>query len=118
MEQFQKMDVAFGVESHIRSYVIHAESGITLIYDLAKIVGGYLFGRNVEGEDVEGQFLERSIFPFRLPVWGQRGNLFGNEETSVLGQSLEDDILEGETIRSSPGAQISLRRSVCRHCGR
>lgn len=108
MEQLEKMDVAFGIESHIGSYVIRAEGGITLVYDLSEILGRDLVGGNVEGEDVEGQLLERGVFPLCLPVCGQRGNLFGDEETSVLSQSLEDDVLKGEAIRASSSAQISL----------
>lgn len=98
MEQFQKMYVACGIESHVGSYVINAESGITLVYDLSEMLRGNLVRGDVEGEDVEGQFLKRGVFPLCLPVCGQRGNLFGDEETSVLGQSFEDDILKRETI--------------------
>lgn len=55
--------------------------------------------RDVEGEDLKGQLLKGTVFPFGPPIFGQGGDLFWDEQAAVLGEPLENDIFEGQLDR-------------------
>jgi hypothetical protein len=42
--------------------------------------------------------LEGEVPPFGLPVGWEGGNFFGNEEATVGGETLQNDIFEGKLV--------------------
>jgi hypothetical protein len=48
---------------------------------------------------LEGEFLEREFAPFGLPVLWKGWDCFGDKETAISGETLEDSSLEGELER-------------------
>jgi hypothetical protein len=42
--------------------------------------------------------LEAVVFPLRLPVLRQRGDLFWDEQAAIGCETFQDDILEGELV--------------------
>lgn len=98
VEQFQQVEVLFLVEGCDGNNVVGTECSIALSDDLFQIGFGDLVARDVEGEDLEGKILEGEVPPFGLPVGWEGGNFFGNEEATVGGETLQDDILEGKLV--------------------
>lgn len=113
VEQFKQVDVALLVEGHGRGAVLGAEGGVALADELLEVGGRDLGGRDVEREDGEGQLLERVVLPGRGPVGGQGGDLLGDEQAAIVGEALQDDILEGQL-----GVRVSANVYVCLGAGR
>lgn len=85
MEQLQQMQVLLLVQRHQRTDILRAEGAIALLNDLPQILLRDLFARDVQTEDLKGQVLEGVVAPFRLPVGGEGGDFFGDEEAAVGG---------------------------------
>ena len=98
VEQLQQVEVLFLVEGCDGNNVVGTECSIALSDDLLQIGFGDLVARDVEGEDLEGKILEGEVPPFGLPVGWEGGNFFRNEEATVGGETLQDDILEGKLV--------------------
>lgn len=98
VEQLQQVEVLFLVEGCDGNNVVGTECSIALSDDLLQIGFGDLIARDVEGEDLEGEILEGEVPPFGLPVGWEGGNFFGNEEATVSGETLQDDIFEGKLV--------------------
>lgn len=98
VEQLQQVEVLFLIEGCDGNNVVGAECSIALSNDLLQIGFGDLIARDVEGEDLEGEILEGEVPPFGLPVGGKGRNFFGDEETTIGGETLQDDIFEGKLV--------------------
>ena len=98
VEQLQQVEVLFLVEGCDGNNVVGTECSIALSDDLLQIGFGDLVARDVEGEDLEGKILEGEVPPFGLPVGWEGGNFFGNEEATIGGETLQDDIFEGKLV--------------------
>jgi hypothetical protein len=96
VEELQKVEVLLLVESGDRDDVVGAECGITLSDDLLEVGFGDLVARDVEGEDLKGEVLEGKVAPCGLPVGWQGGDVLGDEQAAVFGETFQDDILEGK----------------------
>jgi hypothetical protein len=84
------------VERHRRRNIFGAEGGVASSDNVLEVCGGYLSGRDVEGEDFVCEVFEGEVLPRRGPVAGKCGNLFGDKQPAVRGKALEDNFLEGE----------------------
>jgi hypothetical protein len=104
VEELQQVDFALLVERDGGGDVRGAKGGIALCDDLAEILRRDLIGRDVQRKDVVRELLERAVAPAGLPVLRKRGDLLGDEETAVRGETLEYDLLEGEPVRATAGA--------------
>lgn len=98
VEQLQQVEVLFLVEGCNGNNVVGTECSIALSDDLLQIGFGDLIARDVEGEDLEGEILEGEVLPFGLPVGWEGGDFFGNEEATVGGETLQNDIFEGKLV--------------------
>lgn len=85
-----------------------AEGGVTPVDDAPEVVGGDLGAGDVEGEDFEGQVGEGEVLP-GLPVVGG-GDVLGDVETAVGGETLEDSLLKGELRVKASSAGSAKRR--------
>jgi hypothetical protein len=74
--------------------VFRAEGRIAAADDVLEVVGRDFGGRDVERQDVEGEVDEGQVLP-GLPL-RRRGDLLGDVQAAVGGETLEDDVLEGE----------------------
>lgn len=72
--------------------IVMAEGRIAPVDDVLEVVGGYLGGRNVQRQDVEGELGEGQVLP-ALPV-RSGGDLLGDVQAAIGGEALEDDILK------------------------
>lgn len=96
VEQLQQMQLLLRVECLQRRDIGGAEGGITPLDDVLQVCRGNLSGRYVEREDLEGQLLERLVLPLGQEVGWQLGDLLGNEEAAVAGESFEHHFLKRE----------------------
>jgi hypothetical protein len=96
VEELQQMYVLLLVERHRRRDIFGAEGGIASSDNVLEVCSGYFGGRDVEGEDFVCEVLEGQVLPRGGPVAGKYGDLFGDEQPAVRGETLEDDVLEGE----------------------
>ena len=100
VEELEKMDVTLELDE--RCYVGGAESSIAATDDVFEVVGRDFGGGDVKREDVVSQVGEGKVLPL-LPPFGSR-NRFGNVETAVGSEALENNLLEGEAAIFSSGA--------------
>lgn len=77
--------------------ILVTESRITLVDNVLEVLRGYLGGRDVQGEDVEGELGKGQVLP-ALPIGGG-GDLLGDVEAAVGGEALEHDLLEGQLLQ-------------------
>ena len=98
VEEFEEVKVALGVKFNDGGAFGVAEGSIGALDDILQIFTGDLGLGDVEGHDTEGQFLEAEIAPFRLPAGGEGRDLLGDEETTIGGEALQDDLLEGKLL--------------------
>lgn len=73
-----------------------AEGAVTLLDDGLEVFGGDFVARDVQRQDLEGEFFEGEVGPGGFPVGGEGWDRFGDEETAVRSEAFEDDFLEGE----------------------
>ena len=103
--------------------------------DVFEVGRGDLAVGDVQAEDLKGKLLERKVAPFGLPVRGQGGHLFGDEQATVCSETLEDDVFERQlqqlllswepcrkgmwvysyVVRASSGTQVALRCGMRSH---
>lgn len=88
VEEFQQVEVLLLVEGGDGNDVVCAESAIALLDDLLEVGFGDFLAGNIEGEDLKGEVLERQIPPSCLPVGWEGGDLFGDEQAAVVGETL------------------------------
>jgi hypothetical protein len=94
VEQLEQVDVV--LEMNQGGDVLGAEGRIAAADDVLEVVGRDLGGRNVERQDVEGEVDEREVLPGR-PL-RRRGDLLGDVQAAVGGETLEDNFLEGKLL--------------------
>ena len=68
MKQLQEVQVFGLIEGDEWRHIGSAESGIAAVDNSSEILRRYLRLRDIEGEDLISQFLERVVSPFALPV--------------------------------------------------
>ena len=100
VEQLEQVDVPLLVECDSGCDVLGAECGVTAVDDVLEVCGGDFGGRDVAGEDLVCELLEGQVLPLGRPVLGKRGDLLGDEQAAIRGETLEDDFLEGELRQS------------------
>lgn len=101
VEELEEVEVVVQVAE--RCGVGVAEGGIASVDDALEVFGGDLGGGDVEREDLVGEVGKGEVLPV-LPV-GDLGDVLGDEETAVAGETLENDLLEGE---------LEMRSALCR----
>ena len=112
MEQLQQVDILFLVKGNGWRDVFCAEGGVAAVDDVFKVCGGDLGRRDVEGEDLEGEVREGQVFPLGRPLVGEYGDFFGDEQTAVCCETLEDDLLERELYDVSTQSSACLSRAL------
>lgn len=90
------MEILALVESSQGRDSIGPESAVALADNLLQVGVRYLLVADVEAEDLKGQLLKGKVAPFGLPIGGEGGYLFGDEETTVVCEALEDYVFKGE----------------------
>ena len=100
VEQLEQVDVPLLVECDSGCDVLGAECGVTAVDDVLQVGGGDLGRGDVAGEDLVCELLEGQVLPLGRPVLGKRGDLLGDEQAAIRGETLEDDFLEGELRQS------------------
>lgn len=81
-----------------------AEGRIAPVDDVLEVFSRYLSGRDVQRQDVVGKLGKGQVLP-TLPV-RRRGYLFGNVETAIGSETLEDDIFEGQLCRNKSALEM------------
>lgn len=117
VEQLEQVQVALQVPQG-RDLVV-PEGRVAPVDDPPEVFGRDLGARDVQGQDVEGELGEGQVFPV-LPVRGG-GDLLGDVQAAVVGEALEDDILEGElriATRLASGPSAARGMHVARRCPR
>lgn len=109
VEQLKQVQVVLEVSQGCD--LVMSEGGVTLVDDGLEVLRGYLGGRDVQRQDVVGELGEGQVFPV-LPVGGG-GDLLGDIEATVVGETLEDDVFEGEL---STGTSVGPSRQAARNC--
>lgn len=94
MPKFQQEEVLLGVEFDQGGPFGVVECRVGTLDDILEIVGRNLVGRNEEGHDIEGEVFEAGVGP-ALPVLRQRGDLLRNEQATITGKTLHNNLLEG-----------------------
>ena len=137
VEQFHQMQVLGLVKSDDGGDIFGAEGGITAVDDVFEIGRGDFAVGDVQAEDLKGELLEGKVAPFGLPVRGQSGHLFGDEQAAVCSETLEDDVFERQlqqlllswgpcrkgvwvysyVVGASSSAQVALRSGMRSHVG-
>lgn len=72
-----------------------AESRVGLVDNVLKIFSRNLIGRDIERHDFERQILKTQIAPFGLPRFREGRHLLWDEEASIRGQALKNNIFKG-----------------------
>lgn len=96
VEELQQVQILLRVQGDYRRDIRRAEGGIAAVDDVPEVVGGNLFRRNVQREDLIRQLLKGIVAPLGEEVGGQSGDFLGDEESAVAGETFEDDVFERE----------------------
>lgn len=94
VEQLEEVEVV--VEVAERGSLGGSEGGVASVDDVLEVGGGDLGRRDVQRQDLVGQIGEGEVLP-RLPVAGL-GDVLGDEQATVAGKALENDLFEGELV--------------------
>lgn len=100
VEELEKVDVLFWDQWDDWGDFWMAEGAVGLV-DEGLEIGIWDFGRrDEETVDIEGELLEGEFAPFGFPILWKAWNSFGDKETSISSETLEDGGFEGELSRN------------------
>jgi hypothetical protein len=108
VEQLHQMQVLGLVEGDDGGDIFGAEGSVTAVDDVFEVGRGNFRVGDVQAEDFKGELLEGEVAPFGLPIRGECGHLFGDEQAAVSSETLEDDVFEREL------KQLLLSWRTCR----
>lgn len=101
VEQLEQIEISFPVQLDQRGPFWVSECGVGAADDVFQVFRRNFARKDVKGDNLKGQVFKAEVAPIRLPRGGDRGDLFGDEETAIGGQTFQDDIFKGELSMSS-----------------